>query len=102
MEGFDLLRVFQICGYLVASAIGLYRILRNHLYPKEQAIYIWASLITLYFGLVHVISQIHISFNTFPGLDLHTMIRVGYPFLIGVIIMFMIYYRRVPKRYWEG
>jgi len=98
----DLLRVFQVLGYLIASAIGLYRLLMNHLYPKERMIYIWASLITLYFGLVYLFTQIDISFNIFPGLDLHTLIRIGHPFLVGVVIMFMIYYRRVPKRYWEG
>lgn len=98
----DLLQVFQVIGYSAASAIGVYRILRNHLYPKEKAIYIWASSITFYYGIVHLMSQLEISFNLFPMLDFYTLIRLGYPFLIGVIIMFMIYYRRVPKRYWEG
>jgi len=98
----DLLRIFQVLGYLIASAIGLYRILMNQLYPKEKMIYIWASLITLYFGVVYLITQIKVSFEIFSGLDLDTMSRVGHPFLVGVVIMFMIYYRRVPKQYWEG
>jgi len=100
--GVDLLRVFQVLGYFSACMIGIYRLTMNHLYPKERIIYVWASVITLYFGLVYLVTQLNVSFKWFPTVDLHGLVRLGHPFLIGVIVLFMIYYRRIPKNLMSG
>ena len=92
----DLLILIRMMGLLAATVIGCYRIKVNYLRRHEKYIYVLASFTTTWFFMADLISQLREAL----GLEIsitHAIFRMGWPFMLSTLILFMLYYRRFPK-----
>lgn len=94
----DLLVYIRMVGLAAASAIGLWRLHKNYLRRYEKYNYILAVLTTLWFLIADIITCYRRIYGV-PSIDFtHTFYRMGWPFMLATLILFMLYYRRIPKR----
>lgn len=93
----DLLIYIRMIGLAAATVIGIWRLYQNYLRRYEKYVYILATITTVWFFVADLLVLYRRIFGV-PALTItHAIYRMGWPLLITTLILFMLYYRRIPK-----
>lgn len=93
----DLLIYIRMIGLAAATGIGIWRLYRNYLRRYEKYVYILATITTVWFFVADLLVLYRRIFGVPALTTTHVVYRMGWPLLITTLILFMLYYRRIPK-----